>query len=83
MMGDRFDEEYTTPHGDCIEEIDNLKAALADLHRQVSKFCEENGEAEFYTGNALAALRLSDNPVHLRTLHELRFPANPGVEHGK
>jgi hypothetical protein len=56
---------------DCATDRVNLRVALADLHRQVSKFCEEQGEAEFYTGNAMAALGLSDNPVHLQTLADL------------
>lgn len=34
----------------------DLLAALIDLHAQVSKFCEEEGEADFYTGRADAAI---------------------------
>lgn len=58
--------------GQIAAELLATRAALRDLHRQVSKFCEEEGEWEFYTGNAMAALGLSDNPVHLQTLADLR-----------
>lgn len=57
-------------------DYEGLAVALTDLLRQVNKFCEENGEAEFYTGNALAALGMSDNEVHLQTLNDLRSQAN-------
>ena len=65
-----------------IAERDRCKIALTDLLKQVNKFCEEQGEAEFYTGNALAALGRSDNPVHLKTLAALSSPASGGDEHG-
>jgi hypothetical protein len=55
-----------------ISSTREIAVALADLLRQVNEFCEEQGEAEFYTGNAMAALGLSDNPVHLQTLADLR-----------
>lgn len=64
------------PYSECITCVKN---ALNDLHRQVAKFCEEEGEWEFYTGNALAALGKSDNPVHLQTLRDLApTQDNPG-----
>lgn len=56
--------------------IEKLEVALGDLLRQVNKFCEEEGEANFYTGNALAALRLSDNRVHFETLDALLLAAH-------
>ena len=66
---------------DCAMERINLKVALTDLHRQVAKFCEEQGEAEFYTGSAIAALGRSDNPVHLQTLADMRSQStSKGVE---
>jgi hypothetical protein len=49
----------------------SLRAALLDLYKQVKDFCERQGEADFYTGNAMAALRISANPVHLQTLRDL------------
>ena len=57
--------------GQVAAELLATRAALRDLHRQVSRFCEEEGEWEFYTGNAMAALGLSDNLVHLKTLADL------------
>lgn len=53
------------------DEAPVLRVALADLLRQVTEFCEAHGEANFYTGNALAALRLSSAPEHLSTLISL------------
>jgi hypothetical protein len=63
-----------------FEAAPDMRNALTDLMRQVSKFCEEQGEAEFYTGNAMAALGLSDNEVHLRTLADLRSQSNTGTK---
>lgn len=60
-------------------DYEGLAVALADLLKQVNKFCEEQGEAEFYTGSALAALGQSDNEVHIKTLNDLRSQANRGV----
>lgn len=62
-----------------------LRNALADLLRQVESFVAEQGEADFYTGNALAALGWSDNPVHRQTLADLMCcapqpPVAPGSD---
>jgi hypothetical protein len=38
------------------DEVHLLRTALADLHRQVQEFVTTDGEADFYTGPALAAL---------------------------
>lgn len=54
-----------------ISEIECLHAALDDLMNQVSRFCAEQGEWEFYTGPALAALRKSRAAVHLSDLKAL------------
>jgi hypothetical protein len=37
-------------------EVHLLQTALADLHRQVQEFVTTYGEADFYTGPALAVL---------------------------
>jgi hypothetical protein len=68
----RFDPQEEVHNARLIAAAPDMRNALTDLMRQVSKFCEEQGEAEFYTGNAMAALGLSDNEVHLRTLADLR-----------
>ncbi len=63
-----------------VDEAPVLRVALADLLRQVTEFCETHGEADFYTGNALAALRLSSAPEHLSTLLTLRSTSIKEVE---
>lgn len=57
-------------------DYEGLAVALADLLKQVNKFCEESGEGDFYTGCALAALGMSDNEIHVKTLNDLRSQAN-------
>ena len=39
-----------------VAEVARLRAVLTDLLTQVDKFCETEGEADFYTGAARAAL---------------------------
>jgi hypothetical protein len=51
--------------------IMHLRAALDDLVGQVSRFCAEHGEGEFYTGPAKAALGQSKAPVHVADLRRL------------
>lgn len=69
-MGYEDPQEAKTPLPKpvAIDEAAVLRVVLADLLRQVTEFCETHGEADFYTGNALAALRLSSAPEHLSTL---------------
>ena len=38
------------------DQRDELLAALEDLHGQVRHFCETQGEADFETGRAVAAI---------------------------
>ncbi len=48
-------------HG-LAEENDKLRAALAELVRQIHAFTEQHGEAEFYTGDAVKLLS-EDSPA--------------------
>ena len=45
--------------GDLSEVIEQKHTALLDLKNQVNKFCEEQGEWDFYTGDAEKALALT------------------------
>jgi hypothetical protein len=49
-------------------ESERLRAALSDLLKQVNDFVAEQGEADFYTGPAMAALDRSSGSM--REQHE-------------